>query len=238
MRPPILAAERLTCAKTLAREPSRVRNISVAFEARTFSLLHGPAGCGKNLLLRLLGLLEIPDAGDVLLHGAPTRLATNTERAMLRSRHYGFLFAQPFLLPSFSPLENVAMPLFKISAVSADEARPRLDAALAFAGAADLAWTPVDELSLLDQQRIALARALVNRPDILIAENVDAGLGGGELLQIGDLFRRAPAEFGATVLATASGAALAPLAGRVIEIAGGEIRSDSQPPAAQGGASA
>src|SRR5256885_4493877 len=95
--PPIHVAERLTCAKTLAREPSRVRNVSVAFEARTFSLLHGPDGCGKNLLLRLLGLLDIPDAGDVLLHGASTRDATNTGRAALRNRHYGFLFAQPFL---------------------------------------------------------------------------------------------------------------------------------------------
>src|SRR5437660_994867 len=110
--PPILAADRVTSAKTLAREPSRVRNVSVAFEARTFSLFCCSAGCGKNLLLRLVGLLEIPDSGDVLIQGAVTRDATNAVRAALRNCHYGFLFAQPFLLPTFSPLENVAMPLF------------------------------------------------------------------------------------------------------------------------------
>src|SRR5207245_3423448 len=99
---------------------------------------------------------------------------------------------------------------------------------LEFAGVAELGHAVAGQLSPFEQQRVALARALVNEPEILIAENSDAGLAGDDLSQLAKLLRRAIVERGVTVLATASGQALASIADRVLEFAGGRILRDSR----------
>lgn len=212
-----------------------LRGISLVFAPGTLTVLQGD---GKNLLLRLLGLLETPDAGDVLLNGAGTRHLAAGVRDALRNRHFGFLFAQPFLLPAFTAIENVAMPLFKISGIDSDEARPRVHALLDFVGATAFAHTPVGQLPLADQHRVALARALANEPDFLIAENIDAAFPDGDLPHFAKLLRRAVVEQGVTVIASTATQEFMPVADRVIEIGDGCVRRDTRAALAGGGASA
>lgn len=205
-----------------------MRDVSLAIGAKTLNLFCGGEGCGKNLLLRLIGLFEAPENGGIFFHGDPVQRLSDDARAELRSRHYGFLFAQPYLLPSFAVVENVAMPLFKISGVGTDEARTRTRALLEFTGMGDFAEAAVDQLTLAQQHRVSLARALVNQPEILIVENVDDAMAGDELSHFVGLIRRAVGEFGVTVLMTANEKNLAKFADRVIEFADGSIFHDSQ----------
>src|SRR2546426_697944 len=115
----LLSAANVSCQRSLrAESPSRVRRVSLAVEAGTWCVLHGVEGCGKNLLLRLLGLLETPDSGEVFVRGAPTRALDEAARLELRNRVFGYVFAEPFLLDTFLVAENVAMPLFKIGGTS------------------------------------------------------------------------------------------------------------------------
>ena len=227
----------MSCLKEDVEEPlSPVRGVSLPIRAKTLNLLTGGEKDGGNLLLRLLGLLELPDEGEIYFHGQGTKQLASEVRAELRSHHYGFLFAQPYLLPSFSVVENVAMPLFKISGVGATEAQQRTEAMLEFTGMSDRGDATVGQLTFPEQQRVSLARALVNQPDILIVENVDAGLSGVELAGFMDLIRRAVLEFGPAAILTAQERDLARFTDRVVGFAGGVICSDSLTAVKHGGA--
>ncbi len=228
-----LAAKRLVCANSV----SSVREVSAAFAPDTFTLVLGEIGSGKNLFLRALGLLEMPEAGDVFVQGMGTRALDAEARGALRNRHFGFLFAQPFLLPSFSAIENIAMPLFKMAGVTSEQARPRVAELMEFAGLAELDHVAVARLSPLDQHRVALARALVNEPTFLLAESADGALDGDDLAAFAKLLRQAVDERGVTLVATATTPAFIELADRVLEFGNGRIARDSQP-VAFGGATA
>jgi len=233
----ILEAIGVSCSKANAPEPlAPVRGISVAIHERTLSLIAGGDQDGGSLLLRLLGLLETPDEGDVLVRGVGTRQLADDARADLRSRHFGFLFALPYLLPSFSVVENVAMPLFKISGVGAAEAQQRTESMLEYVGMMGHADSAVGRLTFPDQHRVSLARALVNQPDMLIVENVDAELSGADLFEFIALIQRASAEFGVGVALTAKDRELARFTDRVVELSGGAICRDSRAAVKGGGA--
>jgi ABC-type lipoprotein export system ATPase subunit len=213
-----------------------VRGVSLSVHEKSMTLLSGGSESGSNLFLRLLGLLETPEEGEIYFHGQPTSGLPAEARADLRNQRFGFVFAQPFLLPSFTVIENVAMPLFKISGVSASEAQQRTEAILAFTDLQHLGEAGMGVLSLADQHRVSLARALVNGPEILVVENIDAGLDGADLLSFGAMIQRASAEFGTTVVIAARAVELARFADRVVEFEGGAICRDSQPVAKEGGA--
>jgi lipoprotein-releasing system ATP-binding protein len=232
----ILEARGVSCSRAANAGPlAPVRDVSLSIRAGTLTLLAGDGQGGENLLLRLLGLLETPDAGEILFRGGATAGLSGEARAELRNQRFGFLFAEPFLLPSFSVVENVAMPLFKISGVGAEEARKRTEAMLEFAGMADLGDELVGGLAHAQQQRVSLARALVNEPEVLIVENADAELDGEEQPAFNELIRRANAEFGATTILTAADCGQLHFTGRVIELAGGAIVRDSQSAVESGG---
>jgi lipoprotein-releasing system ATP-binding protein len=204
-----------------------VRPLSAGFGAAALHVLRGEANSGNEVLLRLLGLLEPPEDGEVLLWGRPTRALDEVARAALRNRECGFVFAAPFLLADFSIIENVAMPLFKISQVGPEEARKRTVAALEFVGLGGAVEAPATELSLADQRRVALARALVNKPALVFVEQLDAGFDSEAVQAFSALLRRAGDSLGVTVIATASPAFPSASQDRVLEIADGAIRSDS-----------
>ena len=217
---PILSAE------AVSRDAGAValRGVTVAFRERTLNLVVGAQGSGKGLLLRMLGLLEPPDEGDVLYRKTPTRSLPEPDRTALRNRHFGFLFAEPYLLPSFSVVENVAMPFFRISSVDSDEAQKRTRTLLDFVGLADREQWAVADLSRAEQQRVSLARALINQPEILMVEAIDRGSEGGELTAFCGTLRRAIEEFGTTVIVTLSNAALAGAMDCNFEMAQGALR--------------
>src|SRR5688500_7758933 len=107
--------------------PTRIEVPSLAMHRGGVTLLAGEVGCGKNLLLRLLGLLEAPDSGEVWFEGNPTARMTDDARASLRTRKCGYVFASPFLLSAFTVLENIAMPIFKVCQLNPEEARDRTE---------------------------------------------------------------------------------------------------------------
>lgn len=213
--------------ETGGKMPS-VRDISLSIQEKSLNLLSGEDPEGKNLLLLLLGLLEAPDEGDIFFRGEATRSLPEELRAEIRNQHFGFLFSQPYLLPSFSVVENVAMPLFKVAGVDAQEAQRRTQQVLDFVGMEDRAEALADQLPYAQQYRISLARALVNHPEILIIENLDAEMCGGDFAGWLELMKRASVEFGTATIFTAKNPDVPGYTGRIIELAGGVVTHDTQ----------
>jgi len=208
-------------------EGEAVNGVTAELSPGCFHLLRGGDGGGKGALLRLLGLLERPEFGEIIVRGLPTSALSDEARAELRTQRFGFVFAAPFLLSSFSVIENVAMPLFKISQVTPDEARRRTEEMLGFVGLAEAAEWPVGELSPLAQYRVAVARGMINEPSFLLVENLDGTLVGDELTAFGELLHRVTETYGTTVVATASPAIGLRGRLRVLDIADGVITGDA-----------
>ncbi len=220
-----LRAEKLCCARDAF---AGLRDVALEFEAGTISVLCGPEGCGKNLLLRLLGLLEIPDAGELFLHGSPTSTLDAQSRLEMRNRHFGFHFAEPFLLTNFSAVENIAMPLFKISGLGVEQARTQTADLMDFAGLSEVAERAVDSLTLLEQHRVSLARAVAHRPDILLVENAGAQLSRYEMETFSELLARTVEKFSTTVILTAALPDAMPAADQVVELDAGKVVRNSR----------
>lgn len=216
----------LRAATGPGQDGETVRGFDAAFAAGRFHLLRGPASSGKSVVLRWLGLLQPPEAGDVLVEGSATRDLSEEARADLRTQRFGFVFTAPFLLTSFTVIENVAMPLFKVSQVTPEEARRRTEALLGFVGVMEAAEYKVEELPLRVQYQVALARGLINEPSFLMVEDLDGTLAGDDLHVFVELLHRACERFGTTIVATASPALPLLWPQRVIDMADGIITRD------------
>jgi ABC-type lipoprotein export system ATPase subunit len=211
-----------------------LRGISVAIEAGRLTLLSGGADSGAGLLLRMLGLLERPDAGEIFFDSIPTACLDDAARLDLRNHQFGFLFAEPFLLNSFTVAENVAMPLFKISGFDIEQARARTAEVLAFTGLTAAADSTVDALSPLDHHKLSLARALAVAPQVLIAEDAGNQLPATpDLREFGGLLRSVPDALGITVIATFPAGPDLLRPDRDIRLEHGLVAADSQPIPAQ-----
>jgi lipoprotein-releasing system ATP-binding protein len=136
----------------------------------------GPSGCGKSTLLYLLGLLDRPDEGEITLRGMPLAGADDARRTQVRNEHIGFVFQFHFLLPEFSALENVMLPMHKLGRVSEHDMRQRAAALLAKVGLEQKASRSTGHLSGGEQQRVAVARALANEPALLLADEPTGNL--------------------------------------------------------------
>ena len=222
---PALTCESLTCRRPNWNEdtPSQVCGISATFGPGTLTGFHGPDGCGKGLLLNILGLLEPPDSGHIRIQEHAALGLPEDEARQLRNEAFGFLFDHPCLLPSFSVAENVAMPLFRICGGDAQAARLRTMEVLDFCGIAPHECTLVGRLEPADQRRACLARALVHRPGILLAISPR---GAAELLPLLHLAAR---QTGLCVLWAGERDELIPHADRLIEMRDGHITSDLLP---------
>lgn len=215
--PTVLEVRQLACQ----RGAVTLRAEQAAFAAGAFHLLLGEVDSGHELFLRVLGLLEVPEAGEVFVEGDPVRELSEAARLKLRERRLGFVFTAPFLLPAFSVIENVAMPLFKVSDVEPPEARRRSESLLEFAGLSDCTETRCGDLAPLAQHRVSLARALVNQPAALLVENLDAALVGDDLRVFSALVRQAALRFGIAVIATATPGFTPDSTDRIIEVTDG-----------------
>ncbi len=224
-----LEARNVNCSRAIGAETTQLLDATVAFEPATLNILFGAKGCGKNLLLRLLGLIERPDRGEVLILGKTTQAWTEEQCTEVRSKHFGFVFEAPFLLPSFNVIENIAMPLFKLMGVPPEEAREHTTRVLDFVGMAHCAEAATETLPLWAQLRVSLARALVTTPVALFVENLDVALSDDELISFLELLATARRVFGCTVLVTATSRDLAPFGGRALEFAEGRIVRDWNP---------
>ena len=172
MNAPLLHCRDLQCMRPLWREgASQVRGVSAGFQAGRFHAITGTEGCGKNLFLHLLGLLEQPDAGEVWLGETNATALTANERDTLRLRRFGFLFPTCALLPSLTVLENIAFPVLKAGGTTEAEQAEHTLSALQFCGLEEDAGRQVGNLDPERQAVAAFARAIIHRPSLLLAES-------------------------------------------------------------------
>ena len=153
-----------------------VEDINASFEAASFTAITGPSGSGKSSLLYLLGLLDPPTAGDILLDGESTARLSNDERARLRLGHFGFVFQFHFLLPELTALDNVMLPMRQFCRLKPSAMRKRAAGLLMSFGIAPEAGKVPAALSGGERQRVAIARALANDPRLLLADEPTGAL--------------------------------------------------------------
>ncbi len=200
-----------------------LHDLSFGIDAGKFVVLLGPSGSGKSTLLHLCGLIDTPDAGEIVLGGTPVQGLDEQARTLLRRDALGFVFQGFNLVPVMTVAENVDYPLF-LAGVPAAERRERVAQQLAAVGLQAHAHHRPDALSGGQRQRVAIARALVKRPRLVIADEPTASLDSHTADQVLDLMReRGQAEGAAFVIATHDGR-LTRRCDRVVALLDGRIQ--------------
>ena len=153
-----------------------VRDVDLTIEAGAFTAIVGPSGCGKSSLLYLLGLLDRPTEGELLFEGQEMTDLSGDERARIRLERFGFVFQFHFLLPEFSALENVMLPMRRLARLDRTEAERRALSLLATMGLEGKETKTPDKLSGGERQRVAIARALANDPVLILGDEPTGNL--------------------------------------------------------------
>src|ERR1043166_7531310 len=199
-----------------------VNGIDLAVNKGEFVAITGPSGSGKSSLLYLLGLLDAPSDGEVIICGQPTSKLSEDDRANVRLTKCGFVFQFHFLLPEFTSLENVLLPMRAAGKMSEKEMQERGLELLASLGLKDHAQKRPNQLSGGQRQRVAIARALSNRPEIIVADEPTGALDTTSTEQVFSILRDI-ADQGQTVVVVTPDPALAARADRRIHIVDGKI---------------
>lgn len=223
---PLLLAEAV--GRTLPEGATLVDGINLRVEAGEFVAITGPSGSGKSSLLYLLGLLDRPSTGRILLEGHDTAALAASELAALRLARLGFVFQFHFLLPEFSALDNVLIPIRRRGALKPAAGEARARALLAALGLEDAAEKLPEQLSGGMRQRVAVARALANDPVLLLADEPTGNLDTRNAAGVFDIFARLAREDGRAVLVVTHDAELARRATRRVHLVDGRIVSDER----------
>ncbi|HET8523013.1 MAG TPA: ABC transporter ATP-binding protein [Thermomicrobiales bacterium] len=202
-----------------------LRGVDLALADGEFVAMMGPSGCGKSTLLHLLGGLDRPTSGEILLAGQRVDRLSEAKWARLRRRQIGFVFQFFNLIPNLTVADNVELPAL-LAGVPAADARNRRLALLEELGIDAKANISPARLSGGQQQRVALARALINRPAILLADEPTGNLDSDSAKEVLRLFRRAH-EQGQTILLVTHDARVASVADRVLTMRDGRISDDA-----------
>lgn len=199
-----------------------VVDVNVAFPPGSFSVITGPSGSGKSSLLYLLGLLDLPTAGEVLVDGAPTAALDDAARTAIRLARFGFVFQFHFLLPEFTVLDNVMLPMRQLGRLGAGAMRARAMALLEQLAMPEVAGKRPDALSGGQRQRTAVARALANDPQIVLADEPTGSLDTTNAAAVFAILRDLARE-GRTVVAVTHDEALAATADRRVRLVDGRV---------------
>jgi lipoprotein-releasing system ATP-binding protein len=223
--PSLLEAQHIT--RRLPEGVTLVADASLKVERGEFIAITGPSGSGKSSLLYLLGLLDRPTEGRVLLEGRDTASLSAAELANLRLARLGFVFQFHFLLPEFSTLDNVLIPIRRLGRLKDAAARAQALKLLEALGMGEAAAKLPEQLSGGMRQRAAIARALANDPAIILADEPTGNLDTRNAAAVFDIFARLAAEEGRAILVVTHDAELAKRASRRVHLVDGRIVSDS-----------
>ena len=182
----------------------------------------GPSGAGKTTLLQILGTLEKPDGGSVLINGVDVTKLKDREMSRFRNLHLGFVFQFHQLLPEFTAMENVMIPAL-IARQSKKEARQRAVELLTFLGLKQRLEHKPNELSGGEKQRVAVARALMNHPDVILADEPSGSLDSNNKAELHQLFFDLRDKFYQTFVIVTHDEELARLTDRTIHLKDGVI---------------
>jgi putative ABC transport system ATP-binding protein len=210
-----------------------LKNVDLAVAHGEFVAITGPSGCGKSTLLNLLGGLDRPTEGAILLHGERTDDASEARKARLRRGDIGFVFQFFNLIANLTVADNVELPAL-LAGVPGREARRRSGELLARLGLDETADRVPGALSGGQQQRVAIARALVNRPSVLLADEPTGNLDSTAAREVMQVLRERHEE-GQTIVLVTHDVRVASTADRVVAMRDGEITSEADMGAAPRG---
>ena len=228
---PSASAAPLLEAKGLNREfddgqVKALRGVDLVINEGEFVAIVGPSGCGKSTLLQLLGALDRPTSGTLLYRGKS--LPDHPNPAAYRAREVGFIFQSFHLLPTFTAVENVQIPMFEIDR-SASERRERAAELLKLVGLEHRLDHFPSKLSGGERQRVAIARGLANGPSLLLADEPTGNLDSENAHLVLDLIIRLQQEQSRTMVLVTHDPTIAERAGRILRMIDGRIVSDTKP---------
>jgi lipoprotein-releasing system ATP-binding protein len=199
-----------------------VNDVSLTVSKGEVVSIIGPSGAGKSTLLHLLGALDKPDMGTVTIDNVNIFELTPKKQAAFRNRHLGFVFQFHHLLPEFTAMENVAIPLW-ISGIGKEAALKHAAEMLDVVGLGKRLTNKPSELSGGEQQRVAIARALVNKPSIIMADEPTGNLDTNNAQSIHELFLSLRAQLNQTFVMITHNEALAAMTDRTLVMRDGKI---------------
>lgn len=208
-------------------ETRALRGIDLAVNPGEFTALVGPSGSGKTTLLQLLGCLDLPTSGRVIINGTDVTQLSRNQRADLRKVTLGFIFQFFALIPTLTAYENIEMPLL-LNAQSATQRRERVMELLNSVGLMDRTHHRPDQLSGGEQQRVAVARALSTNPKLILADEPTANLDTENGKQVMEIMQRLNKETGITFIFATHDPRVINYAERVVTLQDGLIVKDSK----------
>jgi len=221
----VLRTENLSRRYQLGSETIHaLRNVSLSVQAGEFVAIMGPSGSGKSTLLHLLGLVDVPDEGEVFLDGAGTDHLSDNTLTKLRREKLGFIFQSFELIPTLSAQENILLPAE--IAGRKGEAQSRLKELAAQLGISDRLSHRPNELSGGQRQRVAIARALINDPVVVLADEPTGNLDTQTGTDVLELLRSGVKGAGWTVVMVTHDSHAATFADRIIRLQDGQLIRD------------
>ncbi len=207
-------------------ETRALKGVSLKINSGEFTALVGPSGSGKTTLLQLIGCLDQPSSGKVIINGRETTGLNRNQRADLRKSTIGFVFQFFALIPTLTAYENVEMPLL-LNGMAAAERKNRVSEMLAAVGLSDRANHRPDQLSGGQQQRVAVARALATSPKMILADEPTANLDTENGEQVMEIMKKLNKETGTTFIFATHDPRVIKYAARIVTLEDGIVVKDS-----------